>query len=99
MAKKNNPKVAVNYPKLNERIASEDCTFRIETKLGGPVELSVDDGPWRACRPSIGYWCYDWKCAAGGKHEAVARVRLPDGGKPVLTYPRRFRVVARKMTP
>lgn len=92
MAKGNDePSVLLNYPKLNEKITSSDYTFRIESRVGGSVEISIDDGPWQQCRDAAGYWWYDWSVGTPGKHKAVARI-LTTGGQTPTTFPRYFHV-------
>ena len=83
--------ILVNFPKLNERITSNDYSFRIEAKVNGDVEISIDDGPWTPCRPAVGYWWYDWQVGTPGKHKAVARIRLESGSE-TMTFPRYFLV-------
>lgn len=81
--------VVLDYPKTNERIHSAGYSFRIGANVGGLVEVSVDGGPWQPCRPSVGYWWFDWRCAEPGKHTVVARIR-PEDGKEEKTAVRRF---------
>ena len=83
--------ILVNYPKLNEKITSNEYSFRIEAKAGGNVEISIDDGPWAPCRSAVGYWWFDWQVGTPGKHKAVARIRI-DNGSETVTFPRYFLV-------
>jgi len=43
------------------------------------LDICIDKGPWISCRPTSGYWWYDWSGIAPGKHTLVARMRTPDG--------------------
>ncbi|MFH1723876.1 MAG: hypothetical protein ABII00_04555 [Elusimicrobiota bacterium] len=85
-------KILINYPQLHERILPRHYSFRIEAKVHGQVELSIDGSPWRACRPSMGYWWYDWHCAPAGSHKVVARVLTETGA--ATTNARPFRVIS-----
>ena len=85
------PNILLNYPKLNEKITSSDYSFRIESRVNGAVEISIDDGPWQQCRGAAGYWWFDWSVSTPGKHKAVARVMTADGQTPT-TFPRYFHV-------
>lgn len=66
-------KLTIDYPVSDERITGAHYTFRIGSKLPGVVELSINDGPWLACRPAVGYWWFDWRCERSGSYTAVAR--------------------------
>ncbi|MFA5141170.1 MAG: hypothetical protein WC728_18265 [Elusimicrobiota bacterium] len=92
------PSILLNYPKLNEKITSSDYSFRIESRIGGAVEISIDDGPWQHCRDAAGYWWYDWRVGTPGKHKAVARVMTTEGQVPT-TFPRYFHVGNGDATP
>ncbi|HBL18361.1 MAG: hypothetical protein A2X36_10890 [Elusimicrobia bacterium GWA2_69_24] len=81
--------LAVHYPKAEEVIAAKEYTFRIMTRLPGPVEISLDKGPWLPCRPAIGYWWYDWMCDGEGEHVIVARV-FGEDNEIAVTEPRTF---------
>ena len=66
--------VAVDFPRGGERVVSRDYALRVSTEAQGLVEVSIDGGPWRACRKSAGFWWYDWSGYAAGPHCAFARV-------------------------
>lgn len=73
---------ALDYPRKNEKITSKHYTFRIS--VPGPaknVEVSINQGPWQACRNSVGYWWYDWSQYSPGEHKAVIRAHAPNGEK------------------
>jgi len=86
--------LAIHYPKEGETISSREYTFRVMTRLPGPVEISVDGGPWVACRPAVGYWWHDWKCSGEGSHDIRARV-YDEGGTAHDASPRPFTVVCK----
>jgi hypothetical protein len=66
----------VEYPRQDETIDSPKYVFRIGAPVGAPrVEVSIDQGPWLACRKLAGYWWYDWSGYDDGEHEIVARTR------------------------
>jgi len=86
----------IDHPHQDQTVTSGLYTFRV----GGPdtlalMEISVDRGPWRACRRSCGYWWYDWSGFENGEHILVARGQNRDGS-PVGSTPRRFTVSLRK---
>lgn len=74
MAKKTVAKLCLDFPRRHEKVSSTSYAFRVGSNVDGPVEISIDDGPWQQCRPSVGYWWYDWHTDTQGKHNAVARV-------------------------
>jgi len=86
------PAVSVSYPNEMEIISNLNYTLQIA--VGEPaqaVELSIDQGDWRPCREGLGLWWYDWSGYDSGEHEAVARLRRPDGTT-ILSEPRIFEV-------
>jgi len=72
-------RVTVEFPKHNETVESERYTLRIGSPGSGPVEVSIDGGEWQSCRPSAGFWWFDWSGYKPGRHEVVARVTGDDG--------------------
>lgn len=80
----------VDYPQQDEIVRCPEYTVRV----GAPneqtsVDVSIDGGPWRACRPSHGYWWHDWSGYGRGEHELIARARCSDGLR--VSPPRRFK--------
>jgi hypothetical protein len=73
---KSSPAVRVEFPREAEVISLPDYTFNIVAtpEIDG-VEVSIDQGPWTACREALGVWWYDWSGFAKGDHEIVARTR------------------------
>ncbi len=81
--------LSIQYPKDGERILSSEYTFRIITRLPGPVEVRIDEGLWWECRSAVGYWWYDWVCEGEGTQRISARAR-GEGGKIFKADSRRF---------
>lgn len=70
----------LDYPAPGESITGEQYTLRVGAAADvESAEVSINGGPWQACRPAIGYWWFDWSGYEGGKHRLVARVRTRDG--------------------
>lgn len=70
----------LDYPMQGEKIDSKDYTVRVGAPSGvKKVEVAIDQGSWRACRPAVGYWWYDWSGFEPGEHEVVARAQTEDG--------------------
>lgn len=66
----------VEYPQQDEKITSTQYSFRIGAPAGAEgVDVSIDQGPWLACRNSAGFWWYDWSGYDNGEHEIIARIR------------------------
>ncbi|MFH1723708.1 MAG: hypothetical protein ABII00_03690 [Elusimicrobiota bacterium] len=84
--------IRVDYPRFNEMVAPGDYTVRIDSPGGKPVEVSIDDGPWQDCRPSVGYWWFDWMAGRPGRHKLAARMAGGGDGRSCRTKSRYFRV-------
>ncbi|MFH1619409.1 MAG: hypothetical protein ABIG11_05840 [bacterium] len=84
--------VVLDHPQHDEKITSPHYTFRIgATGDMQRVEISLNDGPWQACRHSVGYWWYDWSGYAGGRHQAEVRAWTKNG-RVLTSEPRNFQV-------
>jgi hypothetical protein len=82
----------LDYPQEDEKITTPHYTFRIGAiRETARVEISIDKGPWRACRPSAGYWWYDWSNYNDGPHQALAKAHEKEGHA-LTSAPRRFQV-------
>jgi len=70
----------LDHPQQGEKITAPHYTFRVGT-IGEitRVEISLNTGPWQACRNSVGYWWYDWADYAAGKYQAAVRAQTKDG--------------------
>jgi hypothetical protein len=83
--------VVIDYPMEGEIVASARYTFRIGTPAKEGIEVSVDGKDWVACRPSAGYWWYDWSGYGSGAHRIEARV--PAGKRYAKSGVRSFTVL------
>lgn len=82
--------LAVDYPKQNEVVSSGHYTVRVFAPAGAhKVGISVDQGPWRSCRPSVGFWWYDWSGYGNGEHEVVVSMSTREG-KRIISEPHEF---------
>jgi hypothetical protein len=81
--------VRVDYPMEGDVIASETYTFRISASPTERIEISIDNGEWLPCRPSVGYWWYDWLDFSAGPHSLRARIP-PAGNRDLKSKPRQF---------
>lgn len=86
-------KIAIDFPKQHERIASKSYTFRLSAALeeGESVQVSVDDGPFAPCRYAEGYWWFDWDGYRSHHHRLIAKIVSEDGDL-VSETARRFAV-------
>lgn len=86
----------LDYPQQGEKITAPHYTFRVGT-IGdiARVEISLNEGPWQACRDAAGYWWYDWADYAGGRYQVVARAHAKDG-QIFTSEPRDFQVAGGK---
>ncbi|OGR82820.1 MAG: hypothetical protein A2902_06450 [Elusimicrobia bacterium RIFCSPLOWO2_01_FULL_64_13] len=71
--------VTIDFPLNGEQIQPGHYAVRIGADGGTAVDLSIDGQDWQPCRPSAGYFWYDWTDIPAGKYRLAARVRLPDG--------------------
>lgn len=70
----------IEFPQENEAIVSRTYTMRIAVPaVVEALDISIDQGPWLACREDVGYWWYAWSGYEDGKHEIVARSRAHNG--------------------
>ena len=81
----------VDYPQEEEVVSHPSYTIRIGAPEAARVEVSLDDGPWQECRPSAGYWWYDWSGYLPGRHQARAQAHAQDG-QILVSPPRQFTV-------
>ena len=70
----------IEYPQQDETIVSPQYTLRVAAPASvEALDVSIDQGPWLACRKDVGYWWYDWSGFSDGEHEIIARVRGQNG--------------------
>ncbi|MFA6318565.1 MAG: hypothetical protein WC943_14245 [Elusimicrobiota bacterium] len=72
--------IAIDSPLPHERILFKDCAIVVRAGMEGPVEVSIDDGPWRLARHWMGYWWLRWRNNRPGRHHVVARLRMASAG-------------------
>ena len=71
--------VVVDHPQEGEIISGLHYAIRIGSSDNGSVEICFDNGEWQSCRPSAGYWWFDWGYFTPGVHTIVARLRNAGG--------------------
>jgi hypothetical protein len=71
--------VVIDHPQEAEIISGLHYAIRIGASDNGTVEISFDNGEWQSCRPSAGYWWFDWGYFTPGIHKISARLRDKDG--------------------
>jgi len=67
--------VVLDHPQVDEIISGLHYAIRIGASDNGAVEISFDNGEWQPCRPSAGYWWFDWGYFTPGAHKITARLR------------------------
>jgi len=86
-------KPGVDYPLQGETITSRQYTYRIAApETAESVDISINQGPWLACRNAAGYWWYDWAGYCNGKYEVIARIPGKNG-RWTMTLPNEFSVL------
>jgi hypothetical protein len=89
-------KLEVDHPQQDQTVTSSAYTIRVDApETLASLEVSLDRGPWHACRHACGFWWYDWSGYDSGEHVVVARGQNRDGS-PIGSTPRRFSVALRK---
>jgi hypothetical protein len=71
--------VTIDHPKNLETITARHYTIRISAENANGLDISINDGPWQACRHSVGFWWYDWSNFQPGTHQLVARMHTNNG--------------------
>lgn len=66
--------VSIDFPVENEEIFPGHYAIRLFSPENKPMEISIDNGPWVACRAANGYFWFDWWPVKGGKSRISARV-------------------------
>lgn len=86
----------LDHPQQGEKITAPRYTFRVGTAGDiAWVEISINEGPWQACRNAVGYWWYDWADYPAGRYQAAVRAQTKEG-QVLTSEPRNFQVVAEK---
>ncbi len=91
-AKAPKKQVVIDHPIEGEIIRSHTYTFRIGATPTDRVEVSIDGKEWRPCRPSVGYWWFDWSGYNAGPHRIKARIPGA-GNRFVASKPRQVTVL------
>jgi hypothetical protein len=82
----------IEYPHEEETVVSPTYTVRVAAPASvEALDVSIDQGSWRACRKDVGYWWYDWSGYADGEHDVIARIRGRNG-RWRMSAPRRLLV-------
>lgn len=82
--------LAVEYPRQNEKITSSTYTVRVYAPENAKtVGISIDQGEWTSCRPSVGYWWYDWSGYENGEHEISVSMETSEGTR-IIAEPHEF---------
>lgn len=72
----------IDFPRENESVGAS-YTARIHAPGALAVHVAVDQGDWRECRESLGYWWLDWTPEAAGEHELIACALFAGGREAV----------------
>jgi hypothetical protein len=70
--------VAVDFPQEGESIWTGHYAIRLSGTPNAEVEVSINNGDWKACRAAVGYYWHDW-WADGTANEIAARIRVNKG--------------------
>ena len=82
----------ITYPKHKETIFSPIYTICISAPTGvRALDISIGQGPWRACQKAVGYWWYEWADYANGEYTIIARTRAQNG-RWLMSSPRELQV-------
>lgn len=83
----------VDHPQQGEKITAPHYTFRVGTNGDiARVEISLNAGPWQACRNAVGYWWYDWSGYTSGRYQLTVRAQTKDNQE-FISAPCKFQVV------
>jgi hypothetical protein len=90
-APKSKKVLCIDYPAHNTTVSRGYYSLRLGTPHEAQwVKISLNGGPWLDCRPSAGYWWYDWQNFATGSFVAEALAFIE--GEEVRSPKRRFKV-------
>jgi hypothetical protein len=83
-SKKSTPESAptIDYPTENEQIFPGHYAIRVSSS--GPVEVSINEGPWEVCREANGYFWFDWWPEKSGKFKIAVRIAGKEAKKPIF---------------
>jgi hypothetical protein len=69
--------INIDYPQTNEIIMPGHYAIRISGAPQTNVDVSINGGEWKPCRPDVGFYWLDW-WAEPGDVKLVARFQTPD---------------------
>jgi hypothetical protein len=84
--------LTIDFPIENEVVSGLDYAIRIGASKDGFVELALNDGEWRPCRFSSGYWWFDWGYFTPGEYKISARLVAAGSNDIILTKERNCKV-------
>ncbi|MEK6544101.1 MAG: hypothetical protein AABZ44_06685 [Elusimicrobiota bacterium] len=67
--------VTVDYPQQGDVVARGHYAVRVTSSGAKEAQVSINDGPWQACREAVGYHWFDWQPTLVGRVTIVARAR------------------------
>lgn len=79
--KKQDLYISIDFPREGEALIRNQYTIRVSTPAGYAPEIALNGGAWNECRPSVGFWWFDWSGIPPGSHTVEARLRA---GKKLL---------------
>ncbi|HAZ09339.1 MAG TPA: hypothetical protein DCZ01_12665 [Elusimicrobia bacterium] len=70
----------LDYPRQDETISYLYYTLRVcAPETAESVDISINQGPWLACRKAAGFWWHDWSGYDNGEYEVIARTPGKNG--------------------
>ncbi|MFI5360926.1 MAG: hypothetical protein ACHQ49_03055 [Elusimicrobiota bacterium] len=88
--------LSVDYPRQGETVTGPYYAIRVNApEEAESVQVAVDLGEWRPCRPSAGFWWCDWSGYESGEHAIAARL-VTLAGKTFSSVPHGFFVQLEK---
>ncbi len=71
--------IIIDYPVSGEIVSGLHYAIRIGASCEGSVQIQFNGGEWLSCRPTAGYWWYDWGYFTPGDYKIAARLVNDDG--------------------
>lgn len=70
----------IDFPRQDERIETRHYSVRVTVaEQADQVDVSIDQGPWQACRLASGHWWFDLQEIPKGERAVIARARQGEG--------------------
>ncbi len=73
-ARKSLKKVFVDFPQEGEHVRPGNYSIRVGAVANGGAEVTVNGKTWNKCRPSVGYYWFDWRAEKPGPVKIVALI-------------------------